>query len=146
MESVFHYAVSAHNYLNNSMLSHSFHTYDDFYISDEINAWIYETYNKHGVNIYRFCEEWAHYFFTYPDLWPKGHKKKSEHYADRSKYGGDLNSILFWDYDYKQKSNLFGLDSLYRSMPKKSFIRGKKQEIEATLMYCWLHGVTRDDE
>lgn len=128
-------------------IRNSFHTYDDFYISDEINAWIYETYNKHGVNIFKFCEEWVHYFYSYPDLWPKGHKKKSEYYEKRSQYTGvNLNDSLFWDYDHKQKNNLFGLDSLYRSMPKKSFIRGKKQEIEATLMYCWLHGVTRDDE
>lgn len=83
----------------------------------------------------------------YPDLWPKGHKKKSKNYEERSKYSGvNLNDSLFWDYDYKQKSNLFGLDSIYRGMPKKSFVRGKKQELEATLMYCWLHGVERDDE
>lgn len=44
------------------------------------------------------------------------------------------------------KSNLFCLDSLYRSMPKKSFIKGRKQELEAILLYCWLHGVTSDDE
>lgn len=99
------------------------------------------------MNIFKFCEEWVHYFYSYPDLWPKGHKKKSEYYEKRSQYTGvNLNDSLFWDYDHKQKNNLFGLDSLYRSMPKKSFIRGKKQEIEATLMYCWLHGVTRDDE
>ena len=80
---VFRFIKEAHRIRN------SFHTYDDFYISDEINAWIYETYNKHGVNIYKFCEEWVHYFYSYPDMWPKGHKKKSEYYADRSKYGVD---------------------------------------------------------
>ncbi len=51
-----------------------------------------------------------------------------------------------WDYDYKQKNNLFGLDLLYRNMPKKNFTRGKKEEFEAVLMYCWLHGVNNDDE
>jgi hypothetical protein len=138
---VFRFIKDAHRIRN------SFHAYDDFYISDDINEWIYETYNRHGVNIYKFCEEWVHYFFSYPDLWPNGHKKKSKYYEERSKYSGvNLNDSLFWDYDYKQKSNLFGLDSIYRGMPKKSFVRGKKQELEATLMYCWLHGVERDDE
>ena len=140
-EMVFRFIKDAHRIRN------SFHTYDDFYISDEINEWIYETYNRHGVNIYKFCEEWVHYFFSYPDLWPKGHKKKSKYYEERSKYSGvNLNDSLFWDYDYKQKSNLFGLDLIYRGMPKKSFVRGKKQELEATLMYGWLHGVERDEE
>lgn len=40
-EMVFRFIKEAHRIRN------SFHTYDDFYISDEINAWIYETYNKH---------------------------------------------------------------------------------------------------
>jgi hypothetical protein len=58
----------------------------------------------------------------------------------------NLNDWVYWDYDYRQKSNLFGLDLLYRKMPKKNFTRWKKQEFEAVLMYCWLHSVTNDDE
>ena len=117
------------------------------YISDEINDWIYSTHKKHGVNIYNFCYEWVMYFFDFPDMWPKGHKQKSKDYEKYSEYKGmNVPDSLLWEYDYKQKSNLFGLDSLYRSMPKKSFIRGKKQEIEAIMLYCWLHDITTDDE
>ena len=53
---------------------------------------------------------------------------------------------MLWDYDYKQKSNLFGLNSLYQKMPKKPFIRGKKQELEIIMMYCWLHTIESDAE
>lgn len=121
--------------------------HSDFYISDDINEWIYDTYNKHGVNIYNFCFTWTQLFYSDTNLWPKGHKQKSEYYADRMEYKGiNLDSSLFWNYDYKQKSNLFALDNLYRGMPKKSFVRGRKQEFEAVLMYCWLHSVTNDDE
>jgi hypothetical protein len=31
-------------------------------------------------------------------------------------------------------------------MLKKIFARGKKQEFEAVLLYCWLRGVINDDE
>ena len=44
---------------------------------------------------------------------------------------------MLYDYDYTQKDNLFGLDTLYRNMPKKSFVDGKKQELEAILMYYY---------
>ncbi|BDF70171.1 hypothetical protein CE91St41_26020 [Oscillospiraceae bacterium] len=141
-EMVFQFVKEAHRIRN------SFYPYDsDFYISDSVNEWIFDTYNKHGVNVYNFCYEWAHYFFECPEMWPKGHKLKSEYYDKRSEYKGiSLSESFFWDYDYRQKSNLFCLDSLYRSMPKKSFIKGRKQEFEAVLLYCWLHGVTSDDE
>ena len=46
---------------------------------------------------------------------------------------------MLYDYDYKQKDNLFGLDFLYRNMPKKVFVKGKKQELEGILMYCYCH-------
>lgn len=125
-----------------------FHPYDqDFFISDDVNDWIHSTYRKCGGNIYNFCYEWAHSFYAYPELWPRGHKKKSQYYEERSKYSKvTLSDPFFWDYDYKQKSNLFGLDALYKNMPKKDFIRGKKQGFEAVIMYCWLHGVSGDDE
>lgn len=124
-----------------------FREYDDYYISEEINDWILDTYNKHGVNIYKFCESWVEYFYDNPDMWPKGHKKRSKYYDEyhnnRPKY---ISEAFLWDYDYKQKSNLFGLDSLYRKMPKKAFIRGRKQELEIVMMYCWLNRIEGDND
>ena len=124
-----------------------FHDYDDFYISEKINEWIINTYNKYGVNIYKFCEAWVEYFYENPDIWPKGHKRKSQYYDKyRNSKNLNFNDSMLWDYDYKQKSNLFGLNSLYQKMPKKPFIRGKKQELEIIMMYCWLHIIESDAE
>ena len=53
---------------------------------------------------------------------------------------------MFYDYDFRQKNNLFGLDMLYRNMPKKVFVKGKKQEFEAVLMYYYCHEWDRQEE
>lgn len=103
-----------------------------YFISDRVNEWINNTYSKFGVNILRFCIEWSSYFGDHLDLWTQGHKIKSENYE---KYKGSDHEDWCYDYDYKQKKDLFGLDSLYRKMPKKSFTRGRKQEFEAVLLY-----------
>jgi len=119
--------------------------YNDFFISVEINDWIETTYRKFEVNIYNFCDEWLHCFYDDISLWPKGHKLKGKYYDKRPEFQNvTVPESFYWHYDYTQKSNLFGLDTLYRNMPKKSFTRGKKQEFEAVLLYCWLHGITSD--
>ena len=53
---------------------------------------------------------------------------------------------LLYEYDFMQKNNLFGLDMLYRKMPKKAFIKGKKQEIEGILMYCYCCEYCSEDQ
>lgn len=120
-EMIYKYLKEAH-YVRNL-----FH-WKEYYISPEINEWIDKTYKKYGVNIYNFCMEWVDFYFDHPEIWPKG-SKNSEGY-----------------YNYKQTKNLFGLDQLYRQLPKKKFIKGKKQELEIVLMYCWLHDIDDDDE
>ena len=67
-------------------------------------------------------------------MWPTSHRKKSQY------------SFRKYDYEYKQKSNLFNLDSLYRKIPKKSFIKGRKQELEILFMYYWLHDMQGDSD
>jgi len=103
-------------------------------ISDEINDWIDKTWAKHQVNLLAFAYDWINRFYDNEDLWPSTHRKKSQY------------SWRKYDYDYKQKSNLFNIDSLYRKIPKKSFIKGKKQEFEILFMYYWLHDMEGDDE
>lgn len=102
-------------------------------ISEEINDWIDKTWAKHQVNLLAFAYSWIDYFFNNEDIWPVSHRKKSS------------NSWRKYDYDYRQKSNLFNLDSLYRKIPKKSFIKGRKQELEILLLYYWLHDMDGDD-
>ncbi|MEL7624882.1 MAG: hypothetical protein AAGU12_15055 [Clostridiales bacterium] len=123
-----------------------FSPYSEFHVCESIDEWITDTYQKYGVNLYKFCSEWIEYYSDNPDIWPVTHKKKSQYY---DKYINEKNtrySSLIWDYDYKQKNNLFNLDSLYRNMPKKSFTRNRKQHFETLLLYCWLDWIETDEE
>ena len=111
------------------------------HITDSIDEWIKKTYLKYGVNVYSFCASYFNEFIQNPEKWPKGHKKRSTYYEDFSNSESKIKTptYLLYDYDFKQKNNLFGLDMLYRNIPKKPFIRGKKQELEAVLMYYCCH-------
>jgi hypothetical protein len=104
------------------------------YISEEINDWIEATWAKYHVNVAAFADSWVNKFFENEDTWPATHRKKSQ------------DTWRKYEYDHKQKSNLFNLNSLYRRMPKKPYIRGRKQEFEILLMYYWLHGMVGDDD
>lgn len=103
-------------------------------ITEGIFEWLEETWAKHQVNLAVFSYNWINRFFDNEDTWPASHRVKSQY------------SFRKYDYDYKQRSNLFNLDSLYRKMPKKSFIKGRKQEFEILFMYYWLHDMEGDDE
>ena len=78
-------------------------------------------------------------FLDNPEKWPKGHRKRSQYYDEYNKPDSSIKvpQTLLYEYDFMQKNNLFGLDMLFRKMPKKSFVKGKKQEIEGILMYCY---------
>lgn len=103
-------------------------------ITESMSIWIEETWRKHHVNLWEFTQEWVHKFFDNEQLWPATHKRKSN------------EAWRTYEYDYKQKSNLFNLNDLYRRLPKKTFIRGRKQELEIMMMYDWLHGIEGDEE
>lgn len=103
-------------------------------ITEEISDWLENTLTKHQVNLAEFADNWINRFYDNEDIWPASHRKKSQ------------NTWKKYDYDYKQKSNLFNLDSLYRKMPKKSFIKGRKQEFEILFMYYWLHYIEGDSD
>ncbi|ABI69559.1 hypothetical protein [Syntrophomonas wolfei] len=104
------------------------------FISQELNNWVDNTWTRYSVSVTNFAFDWAYRFSEAEDTWPKTHRKPSQY------------SWQKYEYDYKQKSNLFNLDSLYRKMPRKSFTKGKKQEFEILMMYFWLHDMAGDDE
>lgn len=105
------------------------------FISEEIDDWTQGTWAKYQINLWRFVHEWLMYFSDNEDLWTATHRKKIQgSYGER------------YYYDYKQKSNLFNIDSLYRRMPKKSYIKGRKQEFEVIMMYYWLHQIEGDND
>lgn len=96
-----------------------------------VDEWIQETWVKHKVNLWSFVYRWLRNFSDNVGLWPITHRKKSQDFDD--------------EYDYKQKSNLFNLDSLYRRMPKKPYTKGRKQEFEIIMMYAWIHSIEGDE-
>ena len=104
-------------------------------ISEEIDDWTRGTWEKHQVDLWRFVHEWLIYFSDHEGAWTATHKKKVQ-----GSYGEE------YIYDYKQKINLFNIDSLYRRMPKKVFIKGRKQEFEILMMYYWLHDIEGDKD
>lgn len=108
--------------------------FEDDYISEEIQNWLEQTWAKYQVNIWAFVYHWGEYFYENEEIWPVSHRYKSN--CGFRKY----------DYDIKQKSNLFNLDSLYRKMPKKPFTKSRKQEFEILIMHFWLHRLEGDDE
>lgn len=107
---------------------------ESFFVTDEIDNWIKDTWAKHQVNVFAFACSWVDQFGNNENLWPSTHRKKSQY------------SWRKYDYDIKQKSNLFNLDALYRRMPKKPFTKGRKQEFEILMMHCWLHSLEGDEE
>ena len=116
------------------------------HITDSIDKWISNTYKKYGVNIYAYCTDWCMYFSGVPNLWEKPRKIRV-HDCDSllETKQEDLSSWLFWDYDYKSDGERFGLNTLYRNMPKKEFTKGKKQAFEAVMMHWWTHECTKED-
>jgi len=104
------------------------------FISEDVNEWIKTTWEKYQVSVVAFAYGWVNHFYDNENLWPSTHRKKSQ------------QSWRKYDYDIKQKSNLFNLDSLYRKMPKKAFVKGRKQDFELLMMCDWLHSLEGDDE
>lgn len=104
----------------------------DFYPG--MQEWLEQTWRKHHVNLLKFVSEWLEYFSENEEIWPKSHKKKSN------------SSFREFEYDYKKESNLFNIDSLYRKLPKKAFIKGRKQELEILMMYYWLTYIEGDED
>lgn len=106
---------------------------ENIYISEEIQDWINKTRNKYQVDLYVFASEYTSRFFDNEEKWDVKHRIKSN------------SSWRKYEYDYKQKSNLFNINSLHRKISNKPFIKGKKQYLEILLMYCWLHEIDTDD-
>jgi hypothetical protein len=109
-------------------------SFREIHITDSIDEWVENTWTKYGVNLIEFSFRLADDFFNNNQLWPVSHRKKS--------------NTDFRDYDYvlKNNDNLFNINSLYRKIPKKNFIKGRKQHLEALIMYHWLHFIEGDEE
>lgn len=105
-------------------------------VSEDIKHWIDDTKEKYGVDMEAFVFTYLDKFFDNKDMWPRSHRKKFINAYGQEEY----------EYDYKKKNNLFGLDLLHTKISKKSFIRGKKQYIELLMMYYWLSDFVGDED
>lgn len=104
------------------------------YISQEISDWVDKTWKSYNVNLWAFASDYASRFYNDPSLWPSKHKKKSkENYQE-------------YDYDYKQKTNLFNINNLYTRISNKPFMKRKKQMLEILIMHEWLHSIWGDED
>ncbi|EMI9085488.1 hypothetical protein QCQ57_000031 [Bacillus wiedmannii] len=104
------------------------------FITADINEWVEMTWTRYQVNVVAFAFDWVYRFHDNPDRWHVKHKRKSQ--SDFRKY----------EYDVKQNNNLFNINNLYKRMPKKIFIKGRKQEFEIFMMHFWLHEIEGDGE
>lgn len=126
-EMLFKFIKDYHRVINNEQINvPSF--------SDKMTKWIIDTRETYGINIVAFVHDYMGNFFFEEDKWPRSHKNKVKNAADDEWH---------YEYDYKRKSNLFNLDLLYPKISNKPFIKGKKQYLEALMMYYWING---DDE
>jgi hypothetical protein len=101
--------------------------------TQSISDWIERTQAKFQVNIPAFACTYIHRFYDSVEKWPVAHKKKTN------------NIHMPYDYDFKQRKNLFNIDSVYARVSNKPFIKGHKQELEIFMMYYWLHDIESDE-
>ncbi|RTQ87114.1 hypothetical protein [Lysinibacillus telephonicus] len=103
------------------------------FLTEEITEWIDNTWAKYKVSIWAFVSDYIHRFSDDDSLWPAKHKVKNTKVQQ------------YFDYDFKQKTNLFNLNSLYPRISHKPFMKGKKQYLELLMMHTWLHSIESDD-
>ncbi len=80
-------------------------------LSEEIDKWVNNTWDKYKVNIWAFVTDYTNRFFEDISMWPVKHRIKTN------------QDWMPYEYDYKQKSNLFNLNMLYPKISKKPFMR-----------------------
>lgn len=99
---------------------------NSIFIAEEINDWVEKAWLKYKVNLFVFASDWVSRFFDNEDKWPVKHRRKSR------------ETWRKYEYDIKQKSNLFNINLFYKKVSNKPFLRGKKQYLELLLIYSWI--------
>ncbi|HAM81062.1 hypothetical protein [Ornithinibacillus bavariensis] len=102
---------------------------NSIFIAEEINEWVEKAWLKYKVNLFTFASDWVNRFYDNKDKWPIKHRIKSD------------DTWIKYEYDIKQKSNLFNVNLFYKKVSNKPFLRGKKQYLEILLMYFWINEI-----
>lgn len=127
-EMLFHFIKDHHQIQSNPISD-----FNNGYISEEIGEWLNKSWNKYQVNLLAFASDYISRFYDNEETWDVKHRIRSK------------DSWRKYEYDYKQKNNLFNINSLYRRISNKPFIKGKKQFLEILLMYSWTHDIEGDE-
>ncbi|WP_071396632.1 hypothetical protein [Bacillus tuaregi] len=127
-EMLFHFIKDQHR-----IQSYPKSDFDNVYISEEMKEWLNKSWDKHQVNLLAFASDYVSRFYDNEETWDVKHRIRSK------------ESWRKYEYDYKQKSNLFNINSLFRRISNKPFMKGKKQFLEILLMYCWIHEIDGDE-
>lgn len=105
-------------------------------ISEKITTWLNDTYIKYNVNLAAAIQKYlTEEFYDNVDMLPSSSKIRSDH-----PYKGHL-----FEYNYKNKTNLFNINGYYNRFGNKPFLKGKKKYIEIFMMFTWLGEVNGED-
>ncbi len=115
---------------------------EEYILPGDLNDWIRKTYNKYGVNLCAFCYSYVGWFWQSPEVWPKNKKSRNEKHP--SLY--TPKDPLYWQYDCKPDDNRFNINELYRRLPKKAFLKGRKNDLVAIMMFVWLFEIGGGDD
>ncbi|UTH02884.1 hypothetical protein KFV05_02525 [Macrococcoides canis] len=102
-------------------------------ISTPIDNWIEETFNKHGVNLIEFAEEWLIYYYDHPNIWPHSHKILTD------------DKYVPFKYDYKKEGILFNIDWICSEQKEKEFLISNESLIEELFIYVWVHRIEGEE-
>lgn len=127
-EMLFHFIKDQHR-----IQSYPKSDFDNVYISEEMKEWLNKSWDKYQVNLLAFASDYVSRFYDNEETWDVKHRIRSK------------DGWRKYEYDYRQKSNLFNINSLYRRISNKPFMKGKKQFLEILLMYCWIHEIDGDE-
>ncbi len=92
----------------------------------KVMSWVDKTFEEYNVNILYFVENYCDWFFNHQEQWDVKYKSKA------------INNPNIPSYDCRHSKNLFNLNSLYPKINGKSFIRGKRRELETLLLLYWV--------
>lgn len=102
------------------------------FLDSKLVTWIQNTYREYGVNLYAFAQELTlEYYEKYVEH--IFNSLTSEHYR--------INH-----YNHRYNDNPFEIDSIYNDNKHRSFIEGRKYELEMLIMYDWIFYTIDDSE
>lgn len=102
------------------------------HLDNNLVSWIRETYQKYGVNLYRFASNQA---FEYYENYVK---------LECDDFRGRLYRIN--SYNHRYNDNPFDIERIYEENKFRPFLENKRGELEMLVMHEWLFNEVYDDD